>query len=105
MLIKSVLNNLPLHYLSLFKIPKSVVRKITSMQRSFFWYSSNNQKGIPLVAWEAIQKPKEFGGMGVGDLIVKNAALLFKWWWRFNDRTDPLWKRIIQSNHYSQLGG
>lgn len=89
-LIKSVLNNLPLYYSSLFKIPKLVVRKIISMQRNFFWYSSNYQKGIPLVAWEAIQKPKECGDLGVGDLIVKNSALLFKWWWHFNDHCDTL---------------
>ena len=82
-----------------------MARKIIRMQRSFFWYSNNNQKGIPLIVWEAILAPKEFRGLGVGDLIVKNAALLFKWWWHFNDCGDLLWKRIIQSNHYTQLGG
>lgn len=35
-LIKSVLNNLPVYYLSLFKMPKKVVRKIIGLQRRFF---------------------------------------------------------------------
>ena len=35
-LIKFILNNLPLYYLSLFKMPKSMTRKIISVQRSFF---------------------------------------------------------------------
>ena len=36
-LIKSVLNNLPIYYLSLFKIPKNVAKCIIQMQRRFFW--------------------------------------------------------------------
>ena len=89
-LVKSVLNNLPLYCLSLFRIPKVVAQKIISMQTRFFWYARARQRGIPLVSWEVIQKPKELGGLGVGDLIIKNAALLFKWWWRFNERGDSL---------------
>ncbi|MED6170375.1 hypothetical protein PIB30_030227 [Stylosanthes scabra] len=34
------------------------------------------------------QKPKEHGGLGVGDLAMKNATLLFKWW----DKSIPFTK-------------
>ena len=37
------------------------------------------------------------GGLGVGDLHIKNAALLFKWWWRFSESEDSLWKRVVCS--------
>ena len=30
------------------------------------------------MSWDIMQKPKDMGGLGVGDLIIKNAALLFK---------------------------
>ena len=99
MLIKSVLNTLLLYYLSLFKIPKMIAQKIISIQREFFWFLSERQKGILLVSWDLIQKPKEIGGIGVGDLVIKNATTLFKWWSRFFDRGDTLQKRIIRSNH------
>ena len=46
-----------------------------------------------------IQKSKELGGLGVGSLVVKNVALLFKWWWQFLDNSYPFWKNIISSNH------
>ena len=49
-----------------------------------------------------IQKPKELGGLGVGDLIIENVALLFKWWWHFNERDDSLWKKIVHPNYYSR---
>ena len=35
-LIKSVLNSLPVYYMSMFKMPKAIVLKIVKMQRRFF---------------------------------------------------------------------
>ena len=57
------------------------------------------RKGIPLVDWCTIQKLKELGWLGVGDLVIKNAALLFKWWWHFSGSGMPLWKRVVSPNH------
>ena len=102
-LIKSVLNNMPIYYMELFKIPKAVVKKIIQVQRKFFWAGSKNGRGIPLVAWEIIQRPKHLGGLCVGDLVIKNTALLFKWWWHFFYGNESLWKRVIASNHYRSL--
>ena len=39
------------------------------------------------------------GGLGVGNILHKNLILLFKWWWRFSETDNALWKRIIQSVH------
>ena len=89
-LIKVVLNNLPMYYLSLFEIPRVVATRIVQIQGNFFWSSDEKKRGIPLVAWETIQR----------DLIVKNAELLFKWWWKFSDKSTPLWKKVVWSNHY-----
>ena len=91
-LIKSVLNNLPLYYLSIFKMLKIVAHIIIKMQRKFFCSIDERQKRIPLVDWSTIQKSKELGGLGVGDLVIKNAALLFKWWWHFSKGDMSLWK-------------
>ena len=101
-LIKVVLNNFPLYFLSIFKIPKKVAVKIVQLQRNFFWSINGSKKGLSLISWENTQKPRIYGGLAVGDIIIKNAALLFKWWWRFSDQSNALWKQIIWSNHYSQ---
>ncbi|QHO37630.1 Putative ribonuclease H protein [Arachis hypogaea] len=89
-LIKAVLNNLPMCYLNLFKMPKAVATKITSLQSRFFWEKSDGMKGMAIVSWSLIQKPKSHGGLGVGDLVLTNAALLFKWWWYFDKKECPL---------------
>ena len=33
----------------------------------------------------------------MGDMVIKNAPLLFKWWWRFSEENNSLWKRVICS--------
>ncbi|XP_074266276.1 uncharacterized protein LOC141588747 [Silene latifolia] len=43
--------------------------------------------------------PKMMGGLYVGDLQIKNASMLFKWWWHFSMEHEALWKRIICSIH------
>lgn len=70
-LIKSVLNSIPLYYMSLFKVPKLVVKQIIKAQRNFFWTGSENRKGLRPISWNLIQRPKSLGGLGVDDLIIK----------------------------------
>ena len=99
-LIKSVLNSLPVYFMSLFKMPKIVADKIVKMQRKFFWGRVNgDSKFCPAVKWSAIELPKELGGLGVGNIMHKNLILLFKWWWRFSESDNVLWKKIIKSVH------
>lgn len=99
-LIKSVLNSLPIYFMSMFKMPKEVAQKIVKLQRKFFWGSSSNGDLMPpSVKWSSIELPKNMGGLGVGNILHKNLILLFKWWWRFSDCDDSFWKRILISIH------
>jgi len=98
-LIKAVLNSLPIYYLSLFKLPNKVAQEINKIQRRFLWSGQNQGRCNALVNWEVIQKPKTKGGLGVMDCTMKNAALLFKWWWRYASEEGSLWRRIVDSIH------
>ncbi|XP_016172426.1 uncharacterized protein LOC107614807 [Arachis ipaensis] len=79
-LIKYVLNSLPVYYLSLYKLPKTVAKKLISLQRRFLWSTEDGRHGVSLVKWEVVMAPKKAGGLGVGDAVIRNAALFFKWW-------------------------
>ncbi|XP_016206133.1 uncharacterized protein LOC107646461 [Arachis ipaensis] len=96
-LIKSVMNSLSVYYLSLYKMPKAVAEKLISLQRIFLWSKEDGRQGMALVKWELVQAPKKFGGLGVGDAMIRNASLLFKWWWRFVKEDCPLWKKVVYS--------
>ena len=79
-LIKSVLNSLPVYFMSMFKMPKAVATKIVKLQRRFFWGGRNGEnKSCPTVKWSDIELPREMGGLGVGNILHKNLILLFKW--------------------------
>ncbi|XP_052114148.1 uncharacterized protein LOC127745457 [Arachis duranensis] len=78
-------------------LPNVVARKIITLQRRFFWGKDDGRPGMALVKWELVQAPKKLGGLGVGYAVVHNAALLFKWWWRFSKEECPLWKKIVCS--------
>ncbi|XP_072076830.1 uncharacterized protein [Arachis hypogaea] len=56
-LIKSVLNSLPVFYLSLFKMPKAVAEKLISLQRRFMWSKKDDRNGMALVRWEMEECP------------------------------------------------
>ncbi|XP_016162179.1 uncharacterized protein LOC107604964 [Arachis ipaensis] len=77
-LIKSVLNSLPIYYLSLYKMLKPVAEKLISLQRRFLWSKDDGKIGMPLVRWEIVMAPRKAGRLGVGDAVVRNTALLFK---------------------------
>ncbi|XP_015951299.1 uncharacterized protein LOC107476066 [Arachis duranensis] len=69
-IIKSVLNSLPVYYLSLYKMPKAVAEKIIGLQRRFMWSKEDGNYGIPLVKWEVVQALKKLGGLEP-DLAIK----------------------------------
>jgi len=84
-------------------MPKKVALELTKMQRKFLWSGNTAGRCNALVKWEVMQKPKKFGGLGVGDLLLKNTALLFKWWWRYACEEGSLWRKVVNSIHNEDL--
>ena len=98
-LIESIMSSMPIYYLSLFKIPRSVAKEIESLMRDFLWEGFDGEVGDHLVAWKQVCLPKIYGGLGVGDLVRRNKSLLFKWLWRFPLEKDALWYAVIKSKY------
>ena len=64
-LIKANLASSPLHVMSYFKLNNKDLDKIN---RKFIWTPNigpNETKGIPLVAWDVIYRPKFKEGLGI----------------------------------------
>jgi len=57
-LIQSHLESLPAHTMQCFKLPSAVATNIDRVSREFFWKKNNTEKGLPLVAWDKICRPK-----------------------------------------------
>ena len=48
------------------------------------------------MAWEVACRLKNMGGLGVGNVEIRNKALLMKWLWRFPNKTNSLWYKVIK---------
>ena len=79
-LLQSVLAVIPIYLMAIFRIPEGVRRQIESIMRRFFWQGTrpSETRGVALVAWRTICRPKSFGGLGIRHLRHTNTALLAK---------------------------
>ncbi|RVW98823.1 LINE-1 reverse transcriptase-like [Vitis vinifera] len=102
-LIRSTLASMPIYHMSLFRMPKSVARRLDKVQRDFLWGGGSVERKAHLIKWEAICEDKSKGGLGLRKLVLLNKALLGKWIWRFAYDKDDLWKQVITTK-YGQEG-
>ncbi|GJR56281.1 RNA-directed DNA polymerase, eukaryota [Tanacetum coccineum] len=64
-LLKSVLGSTPIYNMSLFKVPKAVLKSMESIRRNFFNGIRDGKKKIAWVSWSKVLASKSNGGLGV----------------------------------------
>ena len=89
-LLKDVCACLPVYFLSLFQIPKTVKEELDKIQRRFLWGGSSMSRKLHWVDWKSVCNLKEFGGLGIMDIGLKNRTLLNKWIWRFGEEPEAM---------------
>lgn len=52
---------------------------LDSITSRFFWQGTGNKTKYHMIKWEALNKSKEFGGLGFLDVRAMNISLLAKW--------------------------
>jgi len=93
-LIKSVLQAMPLYLFSILAAPKWVLKRIRQLQRSFLWGGSATNRKWALVKWPTVCQPKEKGGIGLRDLEHSNSIMSAKIWWHWVTNPEKPWARI-----------
>lgn len=63
-LIKSVLSNLPVYYMSLFRMPQGIAKELNKIQSVFLWGGTDLKRRIHLVKWKDASMSKKLGGLG-----------------------------------------
>nr|GEV15709.1 RNA-directed DNA polymerase, eukaryota [Tanacetum cinerariifolium] len=102
-LLKSILGASPLYYMSIFKVPKGILKRMESIRSNFFNGFDSSDRKITWVVWDKILASKKNGGLGVSSFHALNRALIFKWLWRFISQDGSLWFRVIQVLYGSDL--
>ncbi|GJZ71543.1 putative RNA-directed DNA polymerase, eukaryota, reverse transcriptase zinc-binding domain protein [Tanacetum coccineum] len=67
-LIKSILENLPTYYMSIYMMPVSIQKELESMRNKFFIGGDEREKKITWVKWKKCLASKNLGGLGVGSI-------------------------------------
>jgi hypothetical protein len=98
-LLNSVLNSIPIFYLSFLKMPAKVINKVKSIQFRFLWGGVGDRKKICWVKWRKVCQPRSKGGLGVRDIKLDNISLLAKWKWRLLDEEPALWKEVLEDKY------
>ncbi|GJT09595.1 RNA-directed DNA polymerase, eukaryota, reverse transcriptase zinc-binding domain protein [Tanacetum coccineum] len=98
-LLKSVLGSMPIYYMSMFKVPLQVLKKMESIRSYFFNGVELFDKKMSLVKWDNVLVSKEKEGLGISSFFALNCALIFKWVWRFSSQKSSLWSRVIKAIH------
>jgi len=82
-LIKAVLQSVPLYLFSVLAAPKWVLKEIKHLQRTFMWGTSGQNRKWALVKWDIVCLPKIYGGTGLRDPQHSNAVMgaHIRWKW------------------------
>ena len=102
-LIKAMLQSIPVYWASIAYIPKGILTKIRKKCFTFLWIANKQNNGIPLVKWINIAQPKEIGGWGIKNLPLFTKALEAKSLWRLIQNMDSLWGKVVCSKYCSNM--
>lgn len=86
------------------RIPPTIVEQFDKLRRRCLWIKKTGDgfKSNALVAWNAVCRPKENGGLGVLNLKLQNDAMLLKMLHKFYNRKDISWVALIWNTHYGE---
>ncbi|KAK4275212.1 hypothetical protein QN277_018336 [Acacia crassicarpa] len=99
-LISSVTSAIPSYVMQTSLLPANTCEVLDQCNRSFLWGNTDVQNKIPLVAWDAVCKPKNRGGLGLRHTNQSNQAFLMKIGWNMASRRDDFWVKVMR-NKYS----
>ncbi|XP_058767868.1 uncharacterized protein LOC131641583 [Vicia villosa] len=96
-LIKSVLNAISSYWMQCFIFPKTVLKRIDALCRTFLWTGSSTTSRKSPIAWERICKPKIKGDLGTVDMELWNRIFFLKLLWNIYAKTESLWVQWIHA--------
>jgi hypothetical protein len=99
-LIKAVLESLPVYWMALAHIPLSVIKKLHQLIFAFLWNGSKQNRGFHLCGWEILSKPKALGGWGLRNLYLFYHALSANTLWRIL-MAPGIWNKLIKDKYIS----
>ncbi|CAM8944513.1 unnamed protein product [Rhodiola kirilowii] len=99
-LIKSVIQPIPIYAMSCFKFPVGLCKRLFSLMAKYWWNDAKGKKFITWVSKDRICRPKEEGGMAFKHFDLVNDALLTKQAGRLLSCPDLLISRVYKARYF-----
>ena len=93
-LIKHVLQSMPIYLLSVMAPPKCIIYDIHKIFAKFLWNFKEEGRAKHWISWNDICVPKEEGGLGFRSLFDLSKALFAKLWWSLRTK-NTLWSNFL----------
>jgi hypothetical protein len=81
-LLKSVVQAIPIYIMSCFQIPVGIYDKMRPIISNYWWGIENGNKKLHWRSWEWLTAPKTLGGISFRDMELFDQVLLAKQCWR-----------------------
>nr|GEU38861.1 putative ribonuclease H protein At1g65750 family [Tanacetum cinerariifolium] len=96
-LLKFVLGASPIYSMSIFKVPRGMLKTMEAIRSRFFNGIGQEDAKITWISWNKVLASKKRGGLGVSSFFALNRAYLLKWVWQFISQDGSLWSRVIRA--------
>jgi hypothetical protein len=74
---------------------------MNSVRAKFFWRGAGSEFKYHMVKWQAVCRPKEFGGLGIINTMLFNECLVAKWIWKIYKK-NSLWVKLLTAKYMPQ---
>lgn len=98
-LVRLVLNLMPIYLLVNTILPKSSLQMLELLFRNFLWGSSSDRDGVHLIAWGIICQPICDDGLDIQSLLVKSEAVIVKHVARFLFEPEGFWCSMMRAKY------
>jgi len=100
-MVNSAITPIVTYTLCTIKVPKGFIDNIDRARKQCLWRGNDDTtRGGNLVAWAAVMRPKDKGGLNVINLRLQNDALLLKQLHKFYNKVDVPWVKLVWNKYY-----
>ncbi|KAL9672157.1 hypothetical protein QQ045_028405 [Rhodiola kirilowii] len=99
-LIKSVVQAIPIYAMSCYKMPKGVFDRWDRIISSYWWNDAKIGKFITWLNKNKMQLCKEDGGLGLKNFHLVNMALLIKQAWRIHNNPELMLSKLYKARYF-----
>lgn len=97
-LVKHVLQAIPIHIISACITPKTILKQLVSLFADFFWGWKDTKKKYHWASWRTLCLSTNEGGVGIRHLAETFQAIQLKQWWVFRSN-NTLWCKFLLAKY------